>query len=379
MRYQWLFPILATAVGLIVAALALEVVVRLVLDDGMQYDLEMSKYALELKQVSTDPLLGHAHAPNRHATLMGVDFRTNSRGLRDREFAYDREPGTFRILMLGDSMTVGWGVRAEATFSKRIEAMYREGGIAAEVINAGVGNYNTVQEIEYFLTEGHRYRPDLVVLNFYPNDAEPVPVSRPPPTLLRVCRSCVLIAGALDTLARKYFDERDWAQYYLSLYSDGTGRGWLDARESIRKLVEYCKANDIRALIAILPDLHDVQHYRLQLVSDLVQAAAAEFDIPFVDVLPHLQAYDSSALWVTAPDPHANALAHAVIAQALFDTIEELRSKQQKDAATASTLNHPLSGASLVPAARFAPAHAPIQPPPPDGRPRFDEDRPDRP
>jgi hypothetical protein len=79
MHRRWPFPILATAAGLIVAVLGLELVVRLVLDDGMQYDLEMSKYALELKQVSTDPLLRHAHPPNRHATLMGaVDFRTNS-------------------------------------------------------------------------------------------------------------------------------------------------------------------------------------------------------------------------------------------------------------------------------------------------------------
>jgi lysophospholipase L1-like esterase len=343
MRHRWLFPVLAAAAGLIVAVLGLELVVRLVLDDGMQYDLEMSKYALELKQVSPDPLLGHAHAPNRRATLMGVDFRTNSRGLRDRELAYDREPGTFRILMLGDSITVGWGVRAEATFSKRIEAMYREGGIAAEVINAGVGNYNTVQEVEYFLTEGHRYRPDLVVLNFYPNDAEPVPVSRPPSTLLRVCRSCVLIAGAVDTLSRKYAGERDWASYYLSLYGDGTARGWLDARESIRKLAGYCKANDIRLLIVNLPDLHDVRQYRLQRISDLLRAAAAELAVPFVDMLPYLEAYDSPALWVTAPDPHPNALAHAMIAQGLLKAVEELHPRQHKDPAAAAALNQALS------------------------------------
>jgi len=325
MRHQWLFPIMATLGAVIVTALALEAVVRFVLDDGMQYDLEMSKYGLEVKQSSPDPLLGHVHAPNRQATLMGVEFRTNSKGLRDREFAYKREPGTLRLLMLGDSLTVGWGVRAADTFSKRLEAMYRARGVAAEVINAGVGNYNTVQEVEYFFTEGHRYRPDMVVLNFFPNDAEPVPVSRPPSAVLRVCRSCVFIVGAVDTLARKYFGKTDWAHYYLALYGDGSAKGWRDARDSIGKLVRYCKAHNIAVLIANLPDLHDVKNYRLQPISDLLRATAVQFGVAYVDVLPFLQAYDSSALWVTLPDPHPNALAHAAIANALFGGIEDLR------------------------------------------------------
>ena len=61
----------------------------------------MWKYARDAKQLSADPLLAHEHAPNRVAVLMGVDFQTNSKGLRDWQF-YDRQPGTLRILMLGD-------------------------------------------------------------------------------------------------------------------------------------------------------------------------------------------------------------------------------------------------------------------------------------
>jgi hypothetical protein len=85
---------------------------------------------------------------------MGVDFQTNSRGLRDRDFPYEKPAGRLRILMLGDSLTVGWGVRAEDTFSKRIETMLRNRGLDLDVINTGVGNYDTIQEVTYFLTEG---------------------------------------------------------------------------------------------------------------------------------------------------------------------------------------------------------------------------------
>jgi hypothetical protein len=39
-----------------------------------------------------------------------------------------------------------------------------------QVINAGVSGYGTDQEYLYYLDEGHRFRPDLVLLVFYPND-----------------------------------------------------------------------------------------------------------------------------------------------------------------------------------------------------------------
>jgi len=137
MRSKLAFGAIATLISLAFLALAIEALVRCTVDDGMQYDIEMWKYAREVKRISGDPLIGHEHAPDRHAVLMGVDFTTNSKGLRDREFPYARTPGKLRIHMLGDSMTVGWGVNVQDTFAKRIERMYADRGIHAEAIKPG--------------------------------------------------------------------------------------------------------------------------------------------------------------------------------------------------------------------------------------------------
>ena len=212
-------------VSVVFSALAAEALVRLVADDGMQFDLEMWKYARDVKVVADDPLMGHKHGPGRRARLMGVEFETNSKGLRDREFSRERTPGVKRIMMLGDSLTVGWGVPMEQTFSKRVEQLYRGRGESVEVINTGVGNYNTVQEVQFFLTEGKSYRPDIVVLNYFVNDAEPVPESRPPGWLLRKCSACVFALGRIDTLGRMFSAKQDWAEYYLGLYDNGRGQG----------------------------------------------------------------------------------------------------------------------------------------------------------
>ena len=108
MKHKIVSNVLATLFGVAIAVLCMEVAVRTFFDDGKQFDLEMWKYALEVKGISSDPLIGHNHRPNRHAFLMGVQFDTNSKGLRDREFSYEKPPGKLRIMMLGDSFTVGW-------------------------------------------------------------------------------------------------------------------------------------------------------------------------------------------------------------------------------------------------------------------------------
>ena len=246
------------------AFLVTEAAVRLVVDDGMQFDLEMWKYARDVKIVSDDPLIGHEHGANREAQLMGVKVATNSHGLRDREFAFERTPGVRRILLIGDSLTLGWGVEAEDTFAKRLERLFAADGKQVEVVNTGVGNWNTVQEVQYFLAKGAAYKPDIVVLGFFVNDAEPSPRASEPSFFMRHCHACVFILGRLDSVSRRFFGGKPWDEYYLDLFGNGDTPGWLAAKGAMRQLADYCKANGIALIIANLPELHDVKEYRFE-------------------------------------------------------------------------------------------------------------------
>ena len=97
--------------------------------------------------------------PNIHYRHMSpeydVVFQTNSLGLRDDEAG----PKTgYRILLLGDSFTCGYGVERRDTFADRLE---RRLGI--QIINAGVGGYEIIHQLRYFETQGRHLQPDLVV------------------------------------------------------------------------------------------------------------------------------------------------------------------------------------------------------------------------
>jgi len=322
--------------NLVTIVLLGELGIRFIVDDGMQFDLEMWKYARDVKGVSPDSLIGYQHRPNRSAHLMGVDIATSSQGLRDREFSFNRRPGVLRIVMLGDSFTMGWGVPEEFTFSKRLERLFGDEGIQAEVINTGVGNWNTTQEVQYFLTSAYIYHPDIVVLNYFVNDAEPVPRSQSPSLLMRHCYVCVFLVGRLDAALRQLSVTQNWEDYYLSLYDGGNGPGWIAAKAAMKKLSDYCKAKGIALVIANLPELHDVRRYKFAIVTKLVREAARENDLPFADLLPYLRDQEASKLWVTRSDPHPNALAHQLIAEGLFDALND----HIKAATQAARLDH---------------------------------------
>jgi hypothetical protein len=179
-------------------------------------------------------------------------------------------------------------------------------------------------EVNYFLTDGYRYRPDIVVLNYVPNDAEPVPRPAQPNRLMRVCHSCVFVLGRIDTLLRGVSIRPDWAAYYLALHGGGGAAGWVEAKEAIGKLAAYCRTHGIKLLIAHLPELHDLAHYPLQEIAGLVRQAASENGADFVDVLPELKGHDALTLWVSRSDPHPNAHANELIANALFSKLRTM-------------------------------------------------------
>jgi len=99
------------------------------------------------------------------------EFKINSKGFRDtREFEYEKAEGALRILVLGDSFTVGYEVGQQETFAFVLEQFLRKNGINAEVINAGMSGNSNAEELVFLEQEGIKYHPDIVILGFFAND-----------------------------------------------------------------------------------------------------------------------------------------------------------------------------------------------------------------
>lgn len=74
-----------------------------------------------------------------------------------------------RVVFVGDSLTAGLGVRADEAFPAVVESLLEEGGLAAEVINAGVRGDTTAGGLARLPWVLDR-KPDLVVLALGGND-----------------------------------------------------------------------------------------------------------------------------------------------------------------------------------------------------------------
>lgn len=120
-----------------------------------------------------DPLLGWRNIPGWKASTLGRSITINSKGLRDKEYGYEKKSDTNRILVLGDSFSWGYGVSNEEIFTEVLERTLAKCTSPVEVINSGVSGWGTDQEYLFLISEGYRYSPDLIVLALYlANDLE---------------------------------------------------------------------------------------------------------------------------------------------------------------------------------------------------------------
>jgi hypothetical protein len=279
----------------------------------------MWRYAKELKAPLPDSVLPFHHKSEKSGLYYGVELKTNSRGLRDIEYLTPKPKGVKRVLMLGDSFTLGWGVPFEDTFSKQLERLifYRFSGY--QVVNMGTGNYNSSMEVELFKQKGLALEPDIVVLMYYINDTEPTPeIDGFSYKLMRHIYLPAYTNSKLKQLGMMNSSD-DWLQAYYKKNYKSDSPGFEKAKYSINELIRITSEKNIRLLIVNIPDLRRLKTYPFSFATELPQGLAVQNSIPFLDLLQSLQEYDGQVLWVSKDDSHMNQFANRITAEVIFE------------------------------------------------------------
>ena len=162
---RWLLRAVAVALGLLVPLLMLEASLRL-FGPILPGNYDTGAYLVRHAE------LGHFHVPNFDGWIKAPEFTThvaiNRLGLRDRRQAYEKPPGTFRVLFLGDSFVEAVQVQQAEGVAEQLEGeLSRSASGPVEVINAGVAAYGTVQESLLLEHIGERFQPDIVLVLFF--------------------------------------------------------------------------------------------------------------------------------------------------------------------------------------------------------------------
>ena len=137
--------------------------------NGKNYDIEMWKYSKQLKFSSENIKIGHEHKPNAKALLQNVEIRTNKYGMRGADPLINQDR---TILFLGSSITMGWGVLEEDIFTTLLKNKFEHEQISVDILNAGVGNYNTTRYVHNYFKNLYVLKPTDIVVHYFLNDAE---------------------------------------------------------------------------------------------------------------------------------------------------------------------------------------------------------------
>lgn len=212
-------------------------------------------------QRSTNPILGFELKANGRSDA--PDFiqtyeRTNSHGQRDRERTLEKPGGVRRVLLLGDSVVEGYGLRESETISRQLEDLYADG--STEVLNFGVSAYCTRAEIELLEAKGLRFDPDVVVLVFVENDfdnfnREAFPlgsaVDRPAIVKALFRRSHLFRLAGIQLNLFQFGAEADPVRWNRNAIGDN------NVAEGLRRFRELADRHGFQPLVAIWPRFLD--------------------------------------------------------------------------------------------------------------------------
>ena len=269
----------------------------------------------------------------------GVLYRTNRFGVRGPDFPERPPPRTFRILVIGDSVTMGAGVAEEDTYAARVERRLnaRASDRRHHVVNLGIAGLNAEQVMNRLERVGLRVDPHLLVYGYTLNDIEgpayrEIPVRRSYAASLE--RRTALQAGwrLPALLEARWYSLRELVAPPENSYVHALDLNYLETPDAIAalgaqldRLAMAAAARDACVLLLQHTDLHFLhvfhpfrRHYRV--VEDLARQRGFFVRQSF----PYFSGRRTPDLWVSLVDPHPNAAGHAILAEALGDGLDAL-------------------------------------------------------
>lgn len=294
--------LLLVAVGTLFGLVLLEGAVRL-LPERDSFHTRVRAFAAVA--VEKDAALGHRLTPGADAEVGGVRYRVSPLGTRGPA---PSESASVRVLVLGDSVTMGWGVPEEATFAAQLEGRMKARGLDATVVNGGVLAYGTAQEADWLAELGPKVRPGLVLVGWFPNDAEDEESSTrlPGPSWSRLWR---LVAPGVLALEVRWGWRPTPAERAVALHSPGT-ESLARVTAALGRVKAWCDAHGARGAVLLLPELLPDQS-EMAGVYERVATEARAAGLEVLDLRPALAGVDPTGLWVTPDDRHPNADGHA--------------------------------------------------------------------
>ncbi len=345
-RRRWPLAVVAALLGTTLALGLAEVMLRVFDPIGLCYQEEFNRYINQAVQFAWEGRAPTESDFDGHLLRMkpGIDLdlgsfrvRANQLGLRGPEIATPKPAGTFRVLLLGDSVVFGWGVDDEHTFARRLESEWNAAAprTRLEVVNTGHPLFDTVQQAATLREFLPKLQPDLVLLVYVVNDVEPsrdvaeelLLQKKPDPAesivlphdfwsftgelVQPVLPAIGQFVSAQTNLERRVARRLDGQTYAPEKFGKGP-RGWPRSQQALREIRDLCAAAKVPFLLF---------DHSLPAIESLPPFCAAEG----IALVPLRFSKEDHALGIcnSVLDSHANAKGNELLLQRLRAALVE--------------------------------------------------------
>ncbi len=277
----------------------------------------------------------HSEHPELIYTRIPNKCGANSHGYRDYEYAYDKEEGVSRIVVIGDSVADGHRLALDQSFGKQLERELNRsrqaGQNKVEVILLVQAGYSTSQELFLLEHEAFRYSPDLVIWSYVLNDpAHPIYRSASGQVGDYFYRprfhSLHFVLDSLFKIAEKFRASGCSREYHELLHC----AYWSEVEANIGRIAGLTGGDDVPVIFVIHPIIEEngsYDSYSLEALHRQLGEAADGEGLYTLDLLDAYRPYAPAEL-AFPRNPghdlwHPNAKGHRIAASALRDYIEQ--------------------------------------------------------
>ena len=278
--------------------------------------------------------------PNVRGFHKRLPFRNNSACFRGPEVSKIPAAGVFRIVVAGDSVTMGSGVLEQETYAARLQASLEERrpGARYEVLNLGVSGLDIEGVVNRIERIGIPHHPDLIVYGYTLNDIEgPAYVSTMQKgsvkkrfgRLQRASRSpSYLVRAVYPRWVQLYdniFRPRGTLQHDIHFNYWENPPAWQAVEAGFDRLAGLAAEGGVCLHVFIHTGTNELTSQTLtHRIMAKVESAAWRRGFSVTQSHPYFEGLDHSQLRLSAYDTHPNTAGHEVLARALTDGLLEL-------------------------------------------------------
>ena len=263
----------------------------------------------------------------------GILHIHNKRGMRRAEPFPPKKNDVFRIMLVGDSLTYGYGVEEENTYGRIIERILSE-EYHFEVFNLGICGFQSSDIAKIVLEFAPILKPDLFVYGISLNDFLPSgivqyksnrrwPFPLPGYIKFRLFHQTYigkLFERAYDQLLIRIGIRRDFYDDILKKFKNYQGR----FADDLLRMNSFVVKNGFPPILAVVFHQYPVYSGRGHRIARIAEAAAQKAGMKIVPVDIYFKKYDGQRMQISKWDGHPNRKAHRILAEMLAPVIQDM-------------------------------------------------------